>query len=43
MLKGGSFTSLPSYCACAHREPAEPSRVAFTTGFRCAYAPEPSP
>ncbi len=37
VLKGGSYTSLPSYCACAHREPAEPDRVAFTTGFRCAY------
>lgn len=40
VLKGGSFTALPSYCACDHREPAEPERVAFTTGFRCAYAAE---
>ncbi len=36
-LRGGSYTNLPSYCTCAHREPAEPSRVTFTTGFRCAY------
>ena len=47
VLKGGSYTSLPSYCACSHREPAEPQRVAFTTGFRCAYADaepqEPTP
>jgi formylglycine-generating enzyme required for sulfatase activity len=39
VLKGGAFTSLPSSCACAHREPATPDRVAFTTGFRCAYGP----
>ena len=37
VLRGGSFMNLPSYCACAHREPARPERVAFTTGFRCAY------
>lgn len=36
-LRGGSFMNLPSYCTCTHREPARPTRVAFTTGFRCAY------
>lgn len=36
-LRGGSFMNLPSYATCTHREPAEPARVAFTTGFRCAY------
>ena len=40
VLRGGSFMNLPSYCTCTHREPAGPERVAFTTGFRCAY---PSP
>ena len=33
----GSFMNLPSYCTCTHREPARPTRVAYTTGFRCAY------
>ncbi len=37
VLRGGSFMNLPSYCRCTHREPAMPDRVAFTTGFRCAY------
>jgi formylglycine-generating enzyme required for sulfatase activity len=37
VLRGGSFMNLPSYCTCTHREPATPDRVAFTTGFRCAY------
>ena len=36
-LRGGSFMNLPSYCTCTHREPARPNRVAYTTGFRCAY------
>ena len=36
-LRGGSFMNLPSYCTCTHREPAQPDRVAYTTGFRCAY------
>jgi formylglycine-generating enzyme len=36
-LRGGSYMNLPSYCTCSHREPARPDRVAFTTGFRCAY------
>lgn len=36
-LRGGSFMNLPSYCSCTHREPARPDRVAYTTGFRCAY------
>ena len=36
-LRGGSFMNLPSYCTCTHREPARPDRVAYTTGFRCAY------
>ncbi len=39
VLRGGSFMNLPSYCTCTHREPATPDRVAFTTGFRCAYSP----
>ena len=38
-LRGGSFMNLPSYCSCTHREPATPTRVAFTVGFRCAYSP----
>ncbi len=38
-LRGGSFSNLPSYCTCSHREPARPERVAFTTGFRCVYPP----
>lgn len=37
VLRGGSFMNLPSYCTCTHREPARPDRVAFTTGFRCAW------
>jgi formylglycine-generating enzyme required for sulfatase activity len=37
-LRGGSFMNLPSYCTCTHREPAHPTRVAYTTGFRCAYS-----
>ena len=37
VLKGGSYMNLPSYCTCSHREPARPDRVAFTTGFRCAW------
>ena len=36
-LRGGSFLNLPSYATCTHREPARPDRVAYTTGFRCAY------
>lgn len=36
-LRGGSFMNLPSYCTCTHREPARPTRVAYTTGFRCVY------
>ena len=36
-LRGGSFMNLPSYCSCTHREPAEPNRVSYTIGFRCAY------
>ena len=39
VLRGGSYMNLPSYCTCTHREPAEPTRVALTTGFRCAWAP----
>ena len=41
VLKGGSFTSLPSVCSCSHREPALPDRVAYTTGFRCAWPAAP--
>ncbi len=37
-LRGGSFMNLPSYATCTHREPARPDRVAFSTGFRCAYS-----
>ena len=36
-LRGGSFLNLLSYRTCQHREPARPDRVAFTTGFRCAW------
>jgi len=36
-LRGGSFMNLPSYCSCTHREPAEPNRISYTVGFRCAY------
>lgn len=36
-LRGGSYMNLPSYSTCAHREPARPDRVAFTTGFRCVF------
>jgi iron(II)-dependent oxidoreductase len=39
VLRGGSYMNLPSYCACAHREPARRERSAFTTGFRCAWSP----
>ena len=28
-LRGGSFMNLPSYCSCTHREPAEPTRIAY--------------
>jgi formylglycine-generating enzyme required for sulfatase activity len=38
-LRGGSYMNLASYCTCSHREPARPERVAYTTGFRCAYSP----
>ena len=37
VIRGGSFSNLPSYCACTHREPAHPDQVRLTTGFRCAY------
>lgn len=40
-LRGGSFLNLLSYQTCPHREPARPDRVAFTTGFRCAYPSSP--
>ena len=36
-LRGGSFMNLPSYCTCTHREPAAPTKVSLTAGFRCAY------
>ena len=39
-LRGGSYANLPSYCGCAHREPALPERVSFSAGFRCAYPPQ---
>ena len=37
-LRGGSFMNLPSYSTCTHREPADPSVVRYTAGFRCAYS-----
>ncbi len=37
-LRGGSFMNLPSYSSCTHREPADPSVVRYTAGFRCAYS-----
>ncbi len=40
-LRGGSFSNLPSYCTCTHREPAAPDEVRLTTGFRCAYPASP--
>ena len=39
-LRGGSYMNLPSYCSCTHREPAEPTRISYTIGFRCAYPTE---
>lgn len=36
-IRGGSFMNLPSYCSCAHREPARPEEGRLTLGFRCAY------
>lgn len=36
-LRGGSYTNLPSYCTCTHREPARPDQVRLTVGFRCAW------
>ncbi len=38
-LRGGSYSNLPSYCSCTHREPAGPDDVRLTVGFRCAYGP----
>ena len=37
-IRGGSFSNLPSYSTCTHREPAGPSDVRLTLGFRCAYS-----
>ncbi len=37
-ISGGSFSNLPSYSTCTHREPASPSDVRLTLGFRCAYS-----
>ena len=37
-IRGGSFSNLPSYSTCTHREPASPSDVRLTLGFRCAYS-----
>jgi len=37
VIRGGSFSNLPSYCTCTHREPARPDQVRLTTGFRCVY------
>lgn len=34
-LRGGSYANLPSYCTCAHKEPAGPDDVRLTVGFRC--------
>ena len=37
-IRGGSFSNLPSYSTCTHREPAAPSDVRLTLGFRCVYS-----
>jgi sulfatase modifying factor 1 len=37
-IRGGSFSNLPSYSTCTHREPAEPEDVRLTVGFRCVYS-----
>ena len=37
-IRGGSFSNLPSYSTCTHREPANPADVRLTLGFRCAYS-----
>ena len=37
-IRGGSFSNLPSYSTCTHREPANPSDVRLTLGFRCVYS-----
>jgi formylglycine-generating enzyme required for sulfatase activity len=37
-IRGGSFSNLPSYSTCTHREPAAPDDVRLTLGFRCAYS-----
>jgi formylglycine-generating enzyme required for sulfatase activity len=37
-IRGGSFSNLPSYSTCTHREPAEPADVRLTLGFRCVYS-----
>ena len=37
-IRGGSFSNLPSYSTCTHREPAAPGDVRLTTGFRCVYS-----
>jgi len=37
-IRGGSFSNLPSYSTCTHREPAEPNDVRLTVGFRCVYS-----
>jgi formylglycine-generating enzyme required for sulfatase activity len=39
-LRGGSFSNLPSFATCTHREPAAPAQRRLTAGFRCAY-PKP--
>ena len=36
-LRGGSYTNLPSYCICDHREPARATDQRLTVGFRCSY------
>jgi len=37
VLRGGSFSNLPSYCTCTHKELATPADSRLTTGFRCVW------
>jgi formylglycine-generating enzyme required for sulfatase activity len=37
VIRGGSYSNLPSYCTCTHREPARPADVRLSIGFRCAW------
>ena len=37
VLRGGSFSNLPSYCTCKQVELAKPGESRLTAGFRCAW------